>query len=285
MRLRDYYKRMRSIAQHPNNRGRLAVAFARALYGYFVGYATRRPAVHNLFSSGHIKLYPGSGYWRNILYYGDRCEWSLANFLRNVLRPGDSFLDIGANIGYTTIIAYTRVGSDGFIRAAEPNPINFQRLSENVQLNSMSHVDLRPVAVGCGPGPLHLTLDDIYSRVVRDSTMQTVEVSVDQLDDLADRSFTVCKVDVEGLELDVFKSGKRVILAGHLPVIIFEHNGSNHRYGINDHEVFDYLRSLGYQLGVYDPLQKSINWSAELWDDVIAASPAGVEFLAGRLAK
>src|SRR5687768_706385 len=69
------------------------------------------------------------------------------NVLRLILRPGDTYIDVGANIGTTVIPAADRVGSTGIVWAFEPHPTIARYLSENVQLNSLSNVRIHAVAV------------------------------------------------------------------------------------------------------------------------------------------
>jgi len=63
------------------------------------------------------------------------CESEL---VLNLLRPGDVFVDAGANIGYFTLLAASRVGPRGQVFAFEPDPDNFQLLAANVELNAMT---------------------------------------------------------------------------------------------------------------------------------------------------
>ena len=55
-------------------------------------------------------------------------EWDELRYLQNKLRPGDVFIDVGANIGLWTLVAATSVGPSGRVFSFEPNPTTFDRL-------------------------------------------------------------------------------------------------------------------------------------------------------------
>ena len=57
------------------------------------------------------------------------------SLLLSMLRPGDVFVDVGANIGYFSVLAASVVGDDGAVFAFEPDPDNFRLLRRNVALN------------------------------------------------------------------------------------------------------------------------------------------------------
>ena len=75
-------------------------------------------------------------------------EPALLNFMSRVLRQGDIFLDIGANIGLMTLAASKWVGPTGHVYAFEPEPSVFRRLLENVEINGAANVTAMKNAVG-----------------------------------------------------------------------------------------------------------------------------------------
>jgi FkbM family methyltransferase len=68
--------------------------------------------------------------------------------LRNLLRPGDAVIDIGAHIGWYTLLFANRVGESGSVIAFEPAPDNFALLKANVELNAKKSVRAENVALG-----------------------------------------------------------------------------------------------------------------------------------------
>jgi FkbM family methyltransferase len=117
-------------------------------------------------------------------------------------------LDIGAHIGYYTLIAASLVGEEGKVFAIEPDPGNFALLKKNVEVNGYKNVILIQKAVSNRSGETALICDDEQTashhiwRTVGDET-KVVKVDMITLDEFfADASFTIdlIKMDIEGAE-------------------------------------------------------------------------------------
>lgn len=140
-------------------------------------------------------------------------ETKRAAYLRQVLGPADVFIDIGANIGFFTMIAAPKGAS---VHAFEPDPNNYQRLVHNAQLNGFndSQVKMYPCALGDESGEVVLRrpLNDNYgmSSIVLDFATDGVRVPLKRLDDVLSPPACRCviKVDVEGAELQVLDGAK-----------------------------------------------------------------------------
>ena len=90
------------------------------------------------------------------LIYCRHFEAHEREFLNRFLRPGDVFVDVGANIGLFTLIAAERVGPGGKVLAFEPTAKTFGRLVDNVQLNKLSNVECFKLALSDSQGHLQL---------------------------------------------------------------------------------------------------------------------------------
>jgi len=88
---------------------------------------------------------------------GDEAE----NFIWNYLKKDDVFIDIGANIGTTTLEASKKIGSNGKIFSFEPNPRIFKFLQGNILLNKCKNVELFNCALGSKS--THIYFSDIYT--------------------------------------------------------------------------------------------------------------------------
>ncbi len=90
-----------------------------------------------------------------ILRFG---EWERAETatIRSLLRPGDTFIDVGANFGWYTVIASDVVGNDGRVIAFEPAPAALALLRHNIQANGCENVTLEPEALSDRVGTLQL---------------------------------------------------------------------------------------------------------------------------------
>lgn len=123
-------------------------------------------------------------------------------FLRNLLRPGDVMLDVGANIGQTAIVGAQSVGSSGEVHAFEPHPQVYQYLVGNLQRNGLDRVKTHNVALGSEDGTVSFSKRraDDQNSVATEAT--GLEVPVRRLDEFPVREgqIALLKVDVEGYE-------------------------------------------------------------------------------------
>jgi FkbM family methyltransferase len=151
-------------------------------------------------------------------------------FVLHVLRPGDLFLDVGANVGSYSILASGVAGAHTI--ALEPIPATFDRLSRNIRLNDLrSSVDARCLAVGASEGSVRFTASrDTTNRVVSllpSSTNEpTVEVPLTTLDQLLQATNTgsplLWKVDVEGYEPEVLSGAMAALHDPGLRAVLLE---------------------------------------------------------------
>jgi FkbM family methyltransferase len=150
-------------------------------------------------------------------------------FVLHVLRPGDAFVDVGANVGTYTILA-SGVALARTL-ALEPIPATFERLMRNVRLNDLlSRVEPRCLAVGAHSGSVRLTTGcDTTNRAVSLlpslSQEPTVEVPLSSLDQLLHEvgfSPLVWKVDVEGYEPEVLRGAVAALQQPHLRAVLLE---------------------------------------------------------------
>jgi len=150
-------------------------------------------------------------------------------FVFHLLRVGDGFLDVGANVGTYTILASG--AAQARTLAVEPIPATFNRLMRNIRINDLlSHVDSRCLAVGAHSGSVLFTADrDTTNRAVSlittPSQELTVEVPLTSLDELlyqANFSPLVWKVDVEGYEPEVLRGAVAALQQPQLRAVLLE---------------------------------------------------------------
>jgi FkbM family methyltransferase len=142
------------------------------------------------------------------------------SLLLELLRPGDVFVDVGANIGYFSVLAASVVGEEGAVFAFEPDPANYQLLEANAALNNLQHcVRLVPAALSdeAGQGRLFLSADNLGDHQVyqgedsRPSVPITLHRGSQYLDGRL-QQLDLLKVDTQGSEYQV--------IAGLLPLLL-----------------------------------------------------------------
>ena len=146
--------------------------------------------------------------------------------IERTLNPGDVFLDIGANIGWYTLLAARLVGETGKVFAFEPEPANFALLQRNVALNGYHNVELVQKAVSDRNQTmtLYLCASDKGSHALYESSHdgQSVEVEALRLDDYFSAyagRIDLIKMDIEGSEGHAVK-GMTALLANNPAVKI-----------------------------------------------------------------
>jgi FkbM family methyltransferase len=211
-----------------------------------------------------VRLYLGNDLSR-CLFVGGCYEPNEFAFLNEVLAPGMTFVDVGANDGLYSLFAARRVGPAGTVLAFEPSAREFARLSENCRLNGLANVRAFPVALAAGPGAGTLfTADSEHAgqntlgRFIYDGVAcaRTEAVPLEALDDVLARhngpAPDVIKMDVEGAEHAVLR-GAAGTLATHRPLLLLELNDPALRaQQSSSDEVLSLLRSLGYSILTFD---------------------------------
>jgi FkbM family methyltransferase len=126
--------------------------------------------------------------------------------LKREIKEGDTVLDLGANIGYYTLIIARAVGGKGKVYAFEPGPDNFALLKKNVEFNDYKNVILEQKAVSnkTGKGKLYLTELGTHYKIYNDRAKKDfIEVETIRLDSYFknyDGKIDFIKMDIEGAE-------------------------------------------------------------------------------------
>src|SRR5689334_3802567 len=126
------------FSHFPLERGkwRLWVRFLR-----YPGYREVPGGVHRLKYGVRMRLDPGN-FIDLFAYYWKCWEPNETWAIRRLLGPGDLFVDIGANIGYFSVLAARSVGAEGRVIAIEPAPPTVAKLRDNLDLNGLSNVEV-----------------------------------------------------------------------------------------------------------------------------------------------
>jgi FkbM family methyltransferase len=179
-------------------------------------------------------------------------------FITGYLRPGDVFVDVGANIGYFTVYAGLCVGNAGQVHAIEPAAENLRLLEANVSLNGLSNVTVHSVAVSNrgGEAPLFRAgfNSGAHSMVQKDGLTEGPRVPVVRLDALlaGERPPTLIKIDVQGAEFQVLESMTRLLTSPSLrPAIVVEFSPMDlARHGHFD-QFFNFIAHHDYSLRAF----------------------------------
>ncbi len=151
-------------------------------------------------------------------------EPETTRFIFKWLRPGDTFVDIGANAGYYTAIAGSIVGPSGRVHAFEPNPVVVTLLQKTVEVNRyQDRTDVNPLAVTSTGTPVEIfrpldpgatgatTTVPLGSELVLPG-LTVPSITLDAYVEMKEiQTIRLMKIDVEGAELDVLAGALRTL--------------------------------------------------------------------------
>ncbi len=219
-----------------------------------------RGPIVELQSGCRLQLYLDSKLCEALYCWG--FEEEEQDFVTRFLRPGDVFVDVGANIGLFSVIASSRVGSNGRVISFEPASSLRERLSENLCLNSCSNVSVLSYALSdtqesralsvCGAG--FDAWSTLASGGTGDRPSKTEMVRCRTLSDVAKETPEVLeacflKIDVEGWETRVLR-GAAEVLRNHVPrVLLIEFSRApQQQAGSSYEELWNELRKQGFEV-------------------------------------
>jgi FkbM family methyltransferase len=193
---------------------------------------------------------------RNIYFMGYH-EYRETRLLKKLLNHGDTFVDVGANIGWFSILAASLVGEQGCVIALEPSKRIFEHLSANVALNSMTNIRAENVALSNQKGSARLSgiADDNAGTgtIVGPETSSGEEVPTMRFDDYrssqALEQMTLMKIDVERAEMLVLEGAHRSLNDAAIANIVVEVSDERLRStGNSSAELISLLRQCGYHI-------------------------------------
>ena len=249
---------LRFILEHPLNQGH-RIAALRRFAAWQVGSRLVSGPIATEFVDGlSLLVSPGqTGATGNV--YAGLHEVAEMAFVLHLLRKGDLFVDIGANIGSYTILA---CASGARCISFEPGPAA-DSLAANVRFNNLSsRVELRRSAVGSAIGEVRFTPDeDTLNHVATSAdSSKAIVVPLTTLDAALDgRIPTVIKIDVEGFEKEVLDGAQRTLNDTSLLAVIVETNGSGARYGSSDADLHQRLTAAGLAPATSEPFSRVLN--------------------------
>lgn len=179
-------------------------------------------------------------------------EGEYASRIFSCIRENSTVYDLGANVGYYTVVFANLVGTTGKVVAFEPDPSTFPLLKATINLNNINNVVLEQVAVGARAGAAELMTNKGESSIVVDNANNAktniVWVRTIKLDDyLGDYTPNFIKIDVEGFEYEVLL-GAQELLAKQKPVVALElHIEKLKSRGLLPQVVTDILIQHGYE--------------------------------------
>jgi len=199
--------------------------------------------------------------------YAERYEPAVIGLIRRLLHPGETFLDVGAHVGYISCVAADCVGTSGQVHAFEPEPRLFKRLERLKYLNPEYRI--YPVNLAAGDEDGYCTLYQsnggnsgwntlvpgfMPREQVRVETLVRVRPLDSYIREASLESVHFIKIDVEGFEYRVLR-GLEQCIRRHYPWILCEIAPSAYPVmGITPSSLEQFLFELGYEVRGLDLL-------------------------------
>lgn len=258
--MKSFISTLRYILRHPLNTGASWAALKRYVKWQIGSRLVSGPVLVPFVNDSLLIVSPGmTGATQNI--YTGLHDFNDCGFLLHLLRDGDLFVDIGANVGVYSVLAAKAVGARAV--AIEPVPETFEKLCSNLRINRL---DGRTYAYNIGLGKsddtLRFTVDkDTTNHVITDTawTGPSILVPVRTLDEVLDgQSPALIKIDVEGWESEVLEGAEATLRQPSLLALIVEMNGSDTAFNPNEQSVHANLLRNGFAPHAYDPFTRSL---------------------------
>lgn len=185
-----------------------------------------------LLKSGELIVIPPDDYVGRAVYYFGDLDPKVSLVCRKILRPGDTAIDIGANIGLVSVGMAGAVGRSGVVHAFEPQPNLASLIVRSAKLNHFDHLTVHNLALGADEGVMQLFVPDSNagsaSLVRRHGDGKTINVPVKEsgpfFEQLGLGPIRLIKIDVEGFENSVFLGASAYLRSNPADAILFEAN-------------------------------------------------------------
>ena len=195
------------------------------------------------------------GFWQNDTFEPEETE-----LIKPIVKSTDVCLDIGANIGYFTILMAKQCR---WVYAFEPEPSNMELLGKNLWANRIENVSGIKAAVSDKVGDTELYLCDVNNGMHRlyKSRFCTKLIDVDTIDvDSMALEPNFIKMDVEGAELDALKGMEQTLNKYHPTIVMEYHPPSIEEKGDNPKEIYDLLKSLDYKIYLIPNIKEEFSY-------------------------
>jgi FkbM family methyltransferase len=184
----------------------------------------------------------------NVIYQRGVYELGTVSVLQQFLNKGDVFVDVGANIGFLSLVGCSTVESAGKVYAFEPVPNTFNILKINKELNGFNQLVLNQFALGNETKTVEI-FNEKENRggasILNHINSEGIKIDVKRLDELnIKEKINTIKIDVEGFEFEVLKGAEKTIKKDK-PNLIIEYSLERENSSQNN-EIYDWLIQLGF---------------------------------------
>lgn len=221
---------------------------------------------HTLPNGKRLFIDPISDFGLKILK-SESYETEMTEQISLILKPGDTFIDLGANEGYFSMIASGLVGQTGKVTAIEPQQRLWPVIIQNSILNNCYNIQILPYGISSSSGEATMTLFNNFNTgasslspnfnfyisliSIRKKFYKRQTIHTRTLDELSvsfPKKVKLIKIDIEGFEYNALKGSENLLKQHVFENILVEiHRKSLESLGQKESEVMDLLAKHGYQ--------------------------------------
>ena len=173
-------------------------------------------------------------------------------FLESIVKEGMNAIDIGANVGITTVTVARKIGRRGKLYSFEPTPEYFNILKENISSNGLENVKVYELAVTDQVGRAPFSQKELSSGIVFEEGAKKFEVSTTSIDRFLSEEkierIDLINMDCEGSELLVLKGAKETLRKNKVKIFCEIHHDFLKQLGQSVEELVQYLQGLEFQV-------------------------------------
>lgn len=191
---------------------------------------------------------------------GKMYEPIMSGLFAEILNPGDMAIDVGANIGWFTVLSAALVGESGHVYSFEPAPENFESLKHHININNLNKVELVNAAVSDTSGTADLYLNpygngghSFYnmqegrSDLTQPTVIPVKKVTLDEYFETIDCSrLRLIKVDTEGHDVRVLAGAHKLLSKCRPPYVFTELHGGIKKFNDTQLNFMAMMRDYGY---------------------------------------
>jgi len=194
----------------------------------------------------------GKGVERCLYNFGTY-EFGILKLMENLLRKGDIFVDVGANIGLMSIHASLIVSETGRVLSFEAHPNTIKILQHNIQLNNVENVTAMQLALGSkksrGKIYSNLHINRGSASLLRpDFKSECFDVEIARFDDFYQSkclpTIRMVKIDIEGFELEALKGFGNILSGKNAPILIIECSEGRENYQSSKEDMLEYINEI-----------------------------------------
>jgi len=196
-------------------------------------------------------------YIQAMIYLFGNFEPATIKYLENTIKKDDIVIDIGANVGYHTLIFSYLAGYNGKVYAFEPEPINYKTLKKNIEINNLNNIEAVNKAVSDKKAELDFYVSNSFNKGTHSLVYNPVQhskvpikIECLPLSEFIEHNninrIDFIKIDVEGAEYEVIK-GMENAIKRFKPILLVEvNNDAQETHGLSSKALKEYICSFGY---------------------------------------